>query len=635
MKIPPTSKPLQHIYTAAIISALYFGIGFMWIYVTYFYVRGSLQDTNQISLLNNQTLLRSGFILVSSALLFGLIRYYYRKIESSAGQYQRLFEKNPNPMWVFDSETLQFLAVNDAALEKYGYSKNEFLSMTITDIRPGDEVDRLMRINPGTGNFRMAGVWKHRLKDGSTIHVEVSSHQINYNERKAKLVLAYDVSDRVKFEEEIIEFNSTLELKVNQRTSELHEAMQEQAALLEELETFNEELISTNEKLVEAEETIRAQANELVKKTETRLDHILNSIKDFIWSARYNGKNFHVESMSPAVLDVLGFTYEEYIKNPGIWFACIAEEDRGRVLEFTSNISKNKYLEIEFCIRHQRTWAVRYVLSRVWISKIDEDWFELNGMISDISERKKQEEEKSNLIKQLVTQNNDLMQFSYIASHNLRGPVATLLGLVDLIEKEKKPESIKAISTHLLHSTRKLDDVIVDLTKILDIRAQQGLAKENVELGSIIDNVKEILSSQFESSQAKLICDLAENESLFTIKSYLHSIVYNLVANGVKYRSKQRRPIIRITSFKNENRVGFMVSDNGLGIDLEKFQHKLFSLYQRFHTHVDGKGMGLYLVRTQTLALGGEIDVESKLEEGTTFKISFPVFIEAALSKAN
>jgi PAS domain S-box-containing protein len=630
MKITPISKPLQRTNSATVISLLYFVIGFTWIYITQTYVRSSLADKNEIELLNNQTALRSIFILGSSILLFSLIRYYYRKIESSSNQYQQLFEKNPHPMWVFDSETLKFLAVNDSALEKYGYSKDEFLAMTITDIRSSEENDRLMLIKPGTEDFRRVGVWKHRLKNGSMIDVEVSSHQIDYNKRKAKLVLAYDVTERVKFENEILQFNSTLETKVTERTSQLHEALQEQAALLEELETFNEELVSTNEKLVEAEDTIRTQANELLIKTESRLDHILNSIKDFVWSARFqDGKRLQVESMSPAVLDVLGFTHDEYVENPGIWFACIAEEDRGRVLEFTSNLSSNKYLEIEFCVRHQRTWAVKYVLSRVWISKIDEDWFELNGMISDISERKKQEEEKSNLIKQLITQNNDLMQFSYIASHNLRGPVATLLGLVDLIEKEKKPESIKAISTHLLYSTRKLDDVIVDLTKILDIRAQQALAKESVDLAGTIENVREILSSQFNDSQAELILDLSESQSLFSIKSYLHSILYNLVANGIKYRSLNRKLSIRITSFKNEMGTGFTVTDNGLGIDLEKFRHKLFNLYQRFHSHVDGKGMGLYLVRTQTLALGGDIEVQSKLDEGTTFKITFPVLAKA------
>jgi PAS domain S-box-containing protein len=630
MKIASISKPLQRTNSATVISLLYFVIGYTWIYLTYAYVRGSLIDKNEIDLLNNQTILRSLFIFGSSFLLFALIRYYYRKIESSSNQYQQLFEKNPHPMWVFDNETLKFLAVNDSAMEKYGYSREEFLSMKITDIRSSEESDRLMLIKPGTGNFRRVGVWKHRLKNGSDIHVEVSSHQIDYNQRKAKLVLAYDVSERVKYENEILQFNATLEANVNERTSQLHESLQEQAALLEELETFNEELVSTNEKLVEAEDTIRAQANELLKKAETRLDHILNSIKDFVWSARFQeGKRLQVESMSPAVLDVLGFTFDEYKENPGIWFACIAEEDRGRVLEFTSNLSSNKYLEIEFCVRHQRTWAVKYVLSRVWISKIDDEWYELNGMISDISERKKQEEEKSNLIKQLITQNNDLMQFSYIASHNLRGPVATLLGLVDLIEKEKKPESIKAISTHLLYSTRKLDDVIVDLTKILDIRSQQALAKEGVDLADTIENIREILSSQFSDSKAELILDLSENQFLFSIKSYLHSIIYNLVANGIKYRSPNRKLVIRITSFKNENETGFTVGDNGLGIDLEKFQHKLFNLYQRFHNHVDGKGMGLYLVRTQTLALGGNIEVESKLDEGTTFKVTFPVLAKA------
>jgi len=534
-------------------------------------------------------------------------------------------------MWVFEVQSLRFLAVNFAAIDKYGYTLEEFLSMTIKDIRPKDEIDRLLKLDLSI-TFNKSGIWRHKLKNGKIIHAEVTGHSLDYEGREARLVVAYDVTETINYEQEILDFNHTLEKRVNERTRELHEAIQEQATLTEELETSNEELMSTNEQLIEAQEVIRKQSQELVRQSEERLNQVLRSVKDFVWSAQYKEGKFKIDMMSPAVLDILGFTREEYFEDTSLWVNTIAEEDRARVIDTLSNIGEKKYLEMEYCIRHPKSWKVKFVLSRLWISPgTEENSYQVNGIVSDISERKKHEEEKSNLIKQLISQNNDLLQFSYIASHNLRGPVATLLGLINLIEKEDKPSDIKAISTHLMYSTRKLDEVIIDLAKILEIRGFQSLPKEIVSFNEIIDTIKKTLEPQSIIHAAELIIDFNAIDSFFTIKSYIHSILHNLISNSIKYRSPERKPVIHISSFITQRVIGLKITDNGLGIDMEKFQHKLFNLYQRFHTHVDGKGLGLYLVRTQTLALGGEIEVDSNPDEGTTFTLTFPVVHEVTV----
>jgi PAS domain S-box-containing protein len=621
-------KFLRRQNSALVISILYLFISSVWVYTTYRYLRNSIININQIGFLNNQTGIRFLFTIGSTLLLYFLIRYYYRKIQSSEESYRKLFNENPNPMWVFDIGTLRFLAVNRAALDKYGYSSEEFQSMTIKDIRPEEEIARLLNLDWKLA-FNKAGIWKHKLKNGDIIHVEVSTHSVDYENRNAKLVVTHDVTDTINYEQKILDFNHTLEKRVNERTHALHEAIQEQAALTEEMETYNEELLSTNEQLVEAQELINKQARELVRQSEERLHQVLRSVKDFVWSAKYKDGKFKVDLMSPAVLDILGFTREEYFDNTSLWMNTIAEEDKERVLDMLSTINQKEYMEMEYCVRHPKTWKVKYVLSRFWINPdIEEGSYQVNGIVSDISDRKKYEEEKSNLIKQLISQNNDLLQFSYIASHNLRGPVATLLGLINLIEKEKKPSDIKAISSHLMFSTRKLDEVIFDLSKILEIRELQSLPKEWISISEMIDNVKRSLISQFEMHKVKIVSDVSSVDSFFTIKSYLQSILHHLISNSIKYRSNARKPIIIISTFKTERTIGFKINDNGLGIDLDKYQHKLFTLYQRFHTHVDGKGLGLYLVRTQVIALGGEVEIESKINEGTTFTITFSSIIE-------
>ncbi|HWR72643.1 MAG TPA: GAF domain-containing protein, partial [Nitrospirota bacterium] len=111
--------------------------------------------------------------------------------------YRLLFENNPLPLWVYDRETLAFLAVNDAAVRKYGYSREEFLAMTIADIRPREDVPLLLEnIAKITEGLDEAGVWRHRRKDGSIINVEIVSHTLIFEGRKAELVLANDITER-------------------------------------------------------------------------------------------------------------------------------------------------------------------------------------------------------------------------------------------------------------------------------------------------------------------------------------------------------------------------------------------------------------------------------------------------------
>jgi PAS domain S-box-containing protein len=120
----------------------------------------------------------------------------------SRERYRRIFDANPHPLWVYDLESLRFLAVNRAAIEKYGYSREEFLAMTIADIRPAEDLPRLREhlAGPDVGQG-FAGTWTHRLRDGRRIRVEIISYELSFGGRRAELVLAHDVTARVAAEE--------------------------------------------------------------------------------------------------------------------------------------------------------------------------------------------------------------------------------------------------------------------------------------------------------------------------------------------------------------------------------------------------------------------------------------------------
>jgi PAS domain S-box-containing protein len=150
-----------------------------------------------------------------------------RAIADSERHYRTLFEANPHPMWVFDQHTLRFLTVNDAAIAHYGYSRDEFLSMTIADIRPPQDVQPLVQELESLSALSTPSQWRHRLKDGRLIDVEISSHVMDFGGRPARLVLALDITRRLRAEEALRQLNETLERRVSERTSELRLANRE------------------------------------------------------------------------------------------------------------------------------------------------------------------------------------------------------------------------------------------------------------------------------------------------------------------------------------------------------------------------------------------------------------------------
>lgn len=225
---------------------------------------------------------------------------------------------------------------------------------------------------------------------------------------------------------------------------------------------------------------------------------------------------------------------------------------------------------------------------------------------------------------QLISQNNELQQFSYTVSHNLRGPVASMLGLVKVHALAKNEAEEKHILTLIDKSAQSLETIIRDLNKIIDIRNDKFSAFELVSLEQELLLIRQSLNAFIEKNDVQIEQSFTLRE-IISIKAYVNSILYNLVSNSIQYRSPDRQPLIRVSSTAQNGNAVLEVTDNGLGIDLLRYQGDLFKLYKRFHTHTQGKGLGLYLVKQQVEKLNGHIEVESKPNTGTTFRVVLPV----------
>ncbi len=222
-------------------------------------------------------------------------------------------------------------------------------------------------------------------------------------------------------------------------------------------------------------------------------------------------------------------------------------------------------------------------------------------------------------MKELEMLNSAHETFIYSVSHDLKAPLANIESLIDALNNWEDEDDHKNVTEMLDTSVKSMRSIIDELTEITKI---EGNYQENIEMvnfPTIFKEVKLILKDQIETSNTKIHLDLQVEEMSFSRKN-LRSIVYNLLSNSIKYRSKERIPNISITTEKEKNFIKITVKDNGLGIAEDK-KDFIFTQFTRLEKHVEGTGIGLYLLKKIVDNNGGYIVVESNLGKGSEFQI--------------
>ena len=244
---------------------------------------------------------------------------------------------------------------------------------------------------------------------------------------------------------------------------------------------------------------------------------------------------------------------------------------------------------------------------------------------TDITQRKVQELQEKKMTQDLIHRKNELEQFTYIISHNLRAPVANILGISSILENDiSHQEEQKNLIAGMVTSVEKLDNIIADLNQIIQQKQGIGDKKELLYFTQLVDDIKISINNIISSNGVIIKCHFDEINSMVTVRSFMHSIFFNLISNSIKYRRQDTPPTIEISTRKTKTHLELIFKDNGVGIDLEKKGNLLFGLYKRFHVELaEGKGMGLFMVKTHVESLGGTISVNSKVNDGTQFTIKF------------
>lgn len=242
---------------------------------------------------------------------------------------------------------------------------------------------------------------------------------------------------------------------------------------------------------------------------------------------------------------------------------------------------------------------------------------------SDLLKRLLNEKDKD-LIKvadELVKFNHELLQYSYAISHNLRGPLATLLGLINLLKQSGLDEKQQKLVMLSHQSSQALDIIIHDLNRIVDLRKDTYHVREKVSFREVVDEVLLLLKPAIQSFSVRIQLSLDELPSLYSSRERIHYILFCLLNNSIQYRKPDFNLQIKVRSFSNAGYGVLEIEDNGQGIDLVKFGDHIFKPFKRFHISSSGKGIGLYLLKLQVEKLYGKIEVKSTPGVGTIFRV--------------
>jgi len=318
-----------------------------------------------------------------------------------------------------------------------------------------------------------------------------------------------------------------------------------------------------------------------------------------------------------SIANILGYQKTQLLQKT--YQQIVHAEDLSKILDMISSLialtKRTDQAEIRFL--HQKGY---YIWTMLNLSMVHDDLGKPNYLIfqlKDIDERIKNRQ----LIK---AQNSRLQNFAHIISHNLRSHSGNIHALAEMAINEPEPEEKNHLMAMVKNTSSRLLETLENLNEIVKMQQQYPVATSVIMVEKEVNRVLDILAASINQCNAVIELDIPYQEEVIFNPAYFESIIINLVTNAIKYKHPQRDPLIKLTMRCTEGFKQLSVADNGIGIDLTLHKDKIFRLYKTFHHHPDSRGVGLYLVKQQIEELGGSISVESRIDDGTRFILSFP-----------
>ncbi len=246
------------------------------------------------------------------------------------------------------------------------------------------------------------------------------------------------------------------------------------------------------------------------------------------------------------------------------------------------------------------------------------------SLVTDITAATENLNRITNLLRVEEEQNKRLRNFTHIVSHNLRSHTSNMQGLISLLELEEPLIFENMYVQMLKESSDNLNETIGHLNEVLDINLSDQKPKSDINISKILTRAIANVSLIAQNSGVKVINEIPEDVYVKGIPAYVESIIFNLVTNALKFKSPDRESYVKISCEKSNSFLHLKFKDNGLGIDLDRYKDKIFGMYKTFHGFKDSKGLGLFISKNQAIAMGGNIEVQSRPDEGTTFTVYLP-----------
>jgi PAS domain S-box-containing protein len=337
---------------------------------------------------------------------------------------------------------------------------------------------------------------------------------------------------------------------------------------------------------------------------------------DLLCIAGFDG---YFKSVNPSVVKLLEYSLEELLAKP--IHAFIHPDDRERTAMHRHKLLHNTPLlnfENRYITKHGK------IVWLSWTSISVESERLVYAIAKNVTHKKKIEEDRDLVIANLAKVNNDLKLLTATTSHDLRSPVNNLLSVFNILDEAPIQDERTLDFIALLKSaTNTLKETLNNYVDVLHKKDTFSEHIEEINIDHSLNVVLQSLDALIFSSKAKINVNFEEFRDIKFTKHYMESILLNLITNSIKYARPDHFPVITISTRILNGVKQLIFSDEGQGFNMDEVKDKIFGFQKKFHHHIDSKGIGLYLVYNHVTSLGGEITIESKINEGTTFTISF------------